>query len=236
VHWRSTARYGELMVRREEQQWRNHAVLVLDTRRGAHAGTGATSSFEFAVSATASIGVHLAMHGFEGQLVTDGGAAAGQGGFEDVMLDTLAVVRPSARRDLSQAISAVGPRASGLLVVVAGRLSAAEATSLAASHPGGAPALALLLAVSAWAPGEHAARQDETEQAAAVLTGAGWRVAVVRPGVPLADAWRRLQGTPAGAGTAGARLAPQATAEPDDVSADGPPGTAGAVDQPLEAR
>src|SRR5262249_58920391 len=31
VHWRSTARYGELMVRREEQRWRNRAVLFLDT-------------------------------------------------------------------------------------------------------------------------------------------------------------------------------------------------------------
>ena len=33
VHWRSTARYGELMVRREEQFWRNTASLFLDTRR-----------------------------------------------------------------------------------------------------------------------------------------------------------------------------------------------------------
>jgi uncharacterized protein (DUF58 family) len=229
VHWRSTARYGELMVRREEQQWRNHAVLLLDTRRRAHAGSGATSSFEFAVSTAASIGVHLAMHGFDGQLVTDSGAAAGPGGFEDVMLDALAVVKPSPRGDLAQALSAVGTRSSGLLVVVAGRLSAAEATSLVASHPGGAPALALLLAVRDWAAGEPGnAGADETEKAAAVLTAAGWRVAVMRPGVPLAAAWRRLQGTPAGAVTAGARSAPQAAA--------GPPETAAAVDQPLEAR
>jgi uncharacterized protein (DUF58 family) len=233
VHWRSTARYGELMVRREEQQWRNHAVLLLDTRRSAHVGNGATSSFEFAVSAAASIGVQLAMHGFDGQLVTDSGAAAGPGGFEDVMLDHLAVIRPSARRDLTPALAAVRPRASGLLVVVAGRLTAAEATSLAASHPGGAPALALLLAVSAWAPGQQAATgDDETEKAAAVLTAAGWRVSIVRPGTPLAAAWRRLQGTPAAAGTAGARHAPPAPARPGGA----PPGTAGAVDQPLEAR
>ena len=33
VHWRSTARYGELMVRREEQHWRNTASLFIDTRR-----------------------------------------------------------------------------------------------------------------------------------------------------------------------------------------------------------
>src|SRR5215472_4472341 len=54
VHWRSTARYGELMVRREEQYWRNTASLFVDTRRAAHL----RSSFEFAVTAAASIGVH----------------------------------------------------------------------------------------------------------------------------------------------------------------------------------
>jgi uncharacterized protein (DUF58 family) len=232
VHWRSTARYGELMVRREEQQWRNHAVLLLDTRRSAHVGTGASSSFEFAVSAVASIGVHLAMHGFDGQLVTDGGGAAGPGGFEDVMLDTLAVIKPSARRDLGAAVAAVRPRSTGLLVVVAGRLSTAEATSLVSSHSGGAPALALLLAVPAWAPGAQAdARDDETEQTAAVLTAAGWRVAILRPGTPLAAAWRRLQATPTGAGKASVRLAPQAFTGPDV----GQPGMPGTVDQPLEA-
>ena len=33
VHWRSTARVGELMVRREEQPWESRATVVLDTRR-----------------------------------------------------------------------------------------------------------------------------------------------------------------------------------------------------------
>ncbi len=63
VHWRSTARYGELMVRREEQQWQSRGALLLDTRRPAHRGEGPRSSFEVAVSAAASIGVHLAHEG-----------------------------------------------------------------------------------------------------------------------------------------------------------------------------
>ena len=63
VHWRSTARYGELMVRREEQRWKNRALLLLETRRLAHVGSGATSSFEYAVSAAASMGVHIAGQG-----------------------------------------------------------------------------------------------------------------------------------------------------------------------------
>jgi len=193
VHWRSTARYGELMVRREEQQWRNHAVLLLDTRRRAHAGSGASSSFEFAVSAAASVGVHLAMQGFAGQLVTDTGAVTGDTSFEDTLLDTLAVVKPSGGADLAPGLSAVAPHASGLFIVVAGRLSAAQAKSLVASHRPGTPALAMLLAVSSWEPGQRqAGGPDGTEDATAVLTAAGWRVTTVRADTPLAAAWERL--------------------------------------------
>ena len=58
IHWRATARYGDLMVRREEQALHNSLVVVLDNRRGSHIGTGATSSFEWATSAAASIAMH----------------------------------------------------------------------------------------------------------------------------------------------------------------------------------
>jgi uncharacterized protein (DUF58 family) len=210
VHWRSTARYGELMVRREEQQWRNHAVLLLDTRRSAHAGSGASSSFEAAVSAAASIGVHLAMQGFAGQLVTDTGAVTDGGAFEDVLLDTLAVVRASGGTDLVPGISAAVPAASGLFIVVAGRLSAAQAKKLASSHRAGTPALALLLAVSSWEVGPQAAGQDGTEEATSVLTAAGWRVATLRADTPLAVAWQRLHQIPIAAQASAARYVPEA--------------------------
>jgi uncharacterized protein (DUF58 family) len=196
VHWRSTARHGELMVRREEQQWRNYAVLLLDTRRHAHAGSGPASSFEFAVSAAASIGVHLRMQGFDGQLVTDAGAIAAQGSFEDVLLDTLAVIKPSPGTELAPGIAAVQPWMSGLFIVVAGRLTADQARMLAAGHRSRSPALALLLAVSTWVPG-HPPDTDETKAAADVLAAAGWRVVTVKADTPLAAAWEQLhQATP----------------------------------------
>jgi uncharacterized protein (DUF58 family) len=150
VHWRSTARYGELMVRREEQRWKNRTLLLLDTRRMAHAGTGVTSSFEFAVSAAASIGVHLSREGLDGQLVTDSGPIANTGLFEDVLLDALSVVQPSRNTELSRGTSALRGGDGGLVIVVAGRLSAAAARQLAASRRDGASAIALLLAVSTW--------------------------------------------------------------------------------------
>jgi uncharacterized protein (DUF58 family) len=150
VHWRSTARYGELMVRREEQRWRNRVLLLLDTRRHAHSGSGPASSFEFAVSAAASIGVHMAHQGLDGQLFTDTGAVTTAGMFEDVLLDTLAVIRPSRSRDLGRATSALRYGSSGLIIALVGRLSADAATQLAACRRDGGPAIALLLAVSTW--------------------------------------------------------------------------------------
>jgi uncharacterized protein (DUF58 family) len=129
-------------------------VLLLDTRRSAHAGSGVASSFEFAVSAAASIGVHVGRAGMDGQLITDAGAVTAAGMFEDVLLDSLAVVKTSRGVDLSGGLAAIRASGGGLLIVVAGRLSAVTARQLATSRRDGGPAIALLLAVSTWsAPG-----------------------------------------------------------------------------------
>jgi uncharacterized protein (DUF58 family) len=236
VHWRSTARYGELMVRREEQRWRNRAMLLLDTRMDAHSGTGVSSSFEYAISALASIGVLIARGGMDGTLITDLGAVTSSGLFEDILLDSLSVVQPSRARDLSGGLAAVRQGGSGLLIVVAGRLTAAAARQLAASRSGGGEAIALLLAVSTWSgPGardrEHGpdrrngngngaqpgaglgsgpVTHAETAEAAAILTRAGWHVVSVDAGTPLTAAWRRLSG---------AGLAAQAAAASDQPGA-----------------
>jgi uncharacterized protein (DUF58 family) len=193
VHWRSTARHGELMVRREEQRWRNRAVLLLDTRASAHAGTGAGSSFEFAVSAVASIGVHLARAGLDGQLITDRGAASAPGRFEDILLDSLAVIKASRGTELTHGIDAMHGQAGGLLVAVAGRLTPAQARKLAASRRDAGTAMALLLAVPTWAatPGGPVTL-DETDGTAAILRAAGWRAVTVSANTPLGAAWERL--------------------------------------------
>ena len=71
VHWRSTARTGELMVRREEQPWQSRATVLLDGRLLAHEGTGPGASLEWAVSAAASVTVDLTRAGFAVRLITD---------------------------------------------------------------------------------------------------------------------------------------------------------------------
>src|SRR5215469_3621709 len=188
VHWRSTARYGELMVRREEHQWRNSASVFLDARRSAHLGSGGSATFESAVSAAASIGAHLTGEGFRARLITEAGEIAPRGTFQDTLLDMLAVITPSHATSFGTGTSELA-RAGGQLIAVVGRLSAEEARELATSRRGNAPAMALVLGVSTWAADTIG---EDTARTAEILSTAGWRIALVSSGTPLASAWQQL--------------------------------------------
>jgi len=192
VHWRSTARYGELMVRREEHQWRNSASVFLDTRRSAHSGTGPSATFEFAVSAAASIGAHLTEEGFRARLLTDAGEIAPRGTFSDTLLDMLAVITPSQGRGIRKGTGELAG-AGGQLIAVVGRMSAEDATQLAGARQGNAPAMALVLAVSAWTAASDSQNIPvDAARTAQILTASGWRVAVVTAASQLTVAWQQM--------------------------------------------
>ena len=55
VHWRSTARTGDLMIRQDEARWRSRAAIVLDVHPDGHDD----ESFEIAVEAVASVVARL---------------------------------------------------------------------------------------------------------------------------------------------------------------------------------
>jgi uncharacterized protein (DUF58 family) len=165
VHWRSTARYGELMVRREEQRWRNKATVLLDSRSMSHLGAGAASSFEAAVSAAASVGVHVAQEGLTGQFITDSEVIRSGPFFEDRLLDALAVIRPSSLRVLDRAFKELKLSGAGVIIAVMGKMSLAEARQLAACRPEGCQGIALLLDIATWA--DEARRTPAATPAAA---------------------------------------------------------------------
>jgi len=171
VHWRSTARYGELMVRREEQRWRNKATIFLDSRSRMHAGSGAASSFEMAVSAAASLGVHVAAEGLTGQFITEGDVIRGGPFFEDRLLDSLAVLRPSSSGNLTQALSELRVLGGGVIIAVMGRLSVAEAQQLAACRGEGSQGIALLLDVASWSDEARRRRQEIASKAGSAANG-----------------------------------------------------------------
>jgi uncharacterized protein (DUF58 family) len=208
IHWRSTARTDELMVRREEQPYQSRATLVLDTRSTAHHGTGPASSFEYAVSAAASVASHLAGRGFTVRMLTDDARASeaawhdrgvGRSAEVQLILDTLAVITPSRRADFSAA--SLDRSASGLVVAVVGGLTGADLAALASLRSGATRALAIVVDGAGWArPGSPvgAGRMPASQQAAA-LRHRGWSAVVAGPRDRLESVWQEVTARPEGA-------------------------------------
>ena len=202
VHWRSTARLGQLMVRREEQPWQSRCTVLLDSRALAHRGEGPASSFEWAVEAAASLGVHLVRHGYHVRLLTDtGGSVAsvahdpsGIGSdFEGALLDALAVMEPSHNETFGDAAAALRRGGGdGLLVAVLGTVDPEPAHQLARLRHGSSVAVAVLLDSTTWTtipPHTRTAAEAAYEGSARLLGVAGWRVVRARSGDSLPDLW-----------------------------------------------
>ncbi|GAA0704132.1 DUF58 domain-containing protein [Streptomyces thermocarboxydus] len=207
VHWRSTARYGELMVRREEQPQRARCTVLLDTRAIAYEGAGPDSAFEWAVSGAASVLVHMLERGFSVRLLTDtGDSMPGEGaeGFSGVhqesadaaglMMDMLAVVDHSDEEGLSRAYDVMRSGSEGLLVAFLGDLDDEQAAVLARMRQRSGGAVAFLLDSDDWlgepsdvpGPGERPA-----EEHLRMLRESGWTAVAVERGASLERLWRQ---------------------------------------------
>ncbi|MGQ0716486.1 MAG: DUF58 domain-containing protein [Pseudonocardiales bacterium] len=197
VHWRTTARRDELMVRVQEWPWRGGATVLLDHRAAAHRGSGPNSSLEYAVSLAASMYVHLARHGQRVRLVTEDGVTRA-GGTDvtnhtiDTGLDALAALRASHRPDLAS-----GPALAGgqEVIAVLGAVGPAAVDQLLAHRPRRMRSHAVLLDVAAWSSagdGSSTAAPPDPAQAARLLVAAGWSATVARPDQPPPLVWDRL--------------------------------------------
>jgi uncharacterized protein (DUF58 family) len=216
IHWRTTARRGELTVRREEQPWQSRAAVLLDTRAMAHRGEGPASSLEWAISAAASISLHLARQSFDIRLVTDTGAEVSSaglgGGFDGALLDVLAVLGLSAARTLHTGVETTRRQGGeGMVIAIVGSLDVDDAERLARLRDGErSTGIVFALDPTTWAA-PVPARREATElrqDVIGMLARAGWRVVEVQQGDSIADLW---------AGVAGG-----STAEPGGAAADQP--------------
>ena len=210
VHWRSTARVGELMVRREEQPRQSRAVVLLDTRAAAHRGAGSAASLEWAVSAAASIALHLSQGGYVLRFLTDADADLGTRapGDEGLLLDHLANVRPSRRAGLEVATDALRRTGGGLLVAVLGLVDPDEVPRLAALRASGTTCVAILLDTSTWtglSPDGQERAAAAYEASSHALARAGWHVLRAARGSDLAQLWTRAGEYGAGRQPAGVR-------------------------------
>jgi len=129
VHWPSTARRDELMIRQQEMPWQGRATVVLDTRGRFH--TAAT--FETAVSAAASIVTACWREGSPVRLLTtdgsDSGFGAGQAHVE-AMLSRLAILHADGADHLDHVLAAPPPGGS-IAAVVTGAVPLADLDHLA---------------------------------------------------------------------------------------------------------
>jgi uncharacterized protein (DUF58 family) len=131
VHWRSTARVGELMIRQDEAQWRSRSIVVLDTRPGAHNA----QSFETAVEATASIVDRLTRMRRRVEVLASNGRSLGaptaRAGW--AVMDRLATVEPGGEDRLAGLLASLrAHRSAALVVAVVGSLGAVELDALGA--------------------------------------------------------------------------------------------------------
>ena len=217
VHWRSTAKQGELMVRRDEQHWRENSSILLDTRRAAHRGEGPRGSLETAVSAAASVAVHLIDGGHELRFLTERGRmhtadAAG-------VLDGLAVTRASDALGLLGGIDQLGGSRGASSSFLVGAVSAEEAAALSAVR-GASTRVAVLCAHGAWpirlppppstdAYGAVSPLPETVRGVRDILTSGGWRVLVVASVSELSALWRRATAAEGAAFTAAAPYPPR---------------------------
>lgn len=140
VHWRATARSGELMVRQEtlETSPELHVVLDLHRARWAERKSAGVPTFEQAVSVCASVAVGAVAQGYHVTVSDETGnvleALDGAADATRALLRTLAEVMP---RSDEESPWRIHPSSQSHIIVIAGNLSSADAHSLAQVHQRG---------------------------------------------------------------------------------------------------
>ena len=122
VHWPSTAKRDELMIRQLEMPWQSRAHILLDPRRSVYANDDA---FEHAVSGLASVFRHLFKNGYTPTLWIGNGSGTVVGTTDGygIAMETLATVQPVPVLDLMSAVGRLrrNGMSGGVLVLVTGR-------------------------------------------------------------------------------------------------------------------
>lgn len=112
VHWASTAKHDELMIRQDEMPWQGRATIVLDIRRDVHTA----ESLEVAVSAAASIAMACWRRNSLVRLLSsdsfDSGFAEGHA-HREAVLEHLAGVRLDRRTHLTPVLAALRKEGNG---------------------------------------------------------------------------------------------------------------------------
>ena len=144
VHWRSSARTGELVVRQVEHPRQDRTIIVMDSRRASHH----EESFERAASAAASIATAAFNQRHLLRLVASDGTDTGLGtglAHMDAVLEYLATIQPRPTGSLRVVVESLArAHTGGLIVAVLGRPTGLELDSFARLGRAGARTVAIV--------------------------------------------------------------------------------------------
>jgi uncharacterized protein (DUF58 family) len=188
VHWPTTARMGQLMVKELEDSPRDSVAVVLDCDPGGAAGVPPDSSFDAAVRAAGSVLRHHVARARKSTLVTTGRdavvqPAAAEGDF-GAALGVLAAAEPNSLHGIASWLRELQRRAhdAGEVVIVTANLEPAATEAIL-----GAAARRLVSVVWIDAP-SYVGKPTRPATGPLRLAAAGIPVAVVRHGEDLATA------------------------------------------------
>lgn len=117
VHWPSSAKTEQLMIRQLETPWQSRALVLLDVRQSAYESDPA---FETAVSGAASVVTHLVRSGFDADLWAGDPNAIDASNYRAAM-EKLALVEPRNDVDLQAVATRIRQKGGGgALVIVTG--------------------------------------------------------------------------------------------------------------------
>ena len=197
IHWPTTAHRSTLMVRQEDHPARRRAVIVLDSRTAGHQGCGTTGSFDWAVTAAASIAMHLADHHYALHLASNETVADGRTTqtieIEDA-LASLAVAQLGAPQDFDDVLRWAHPLTStgGLVIAIVTDHDEAVLARTAALRQPQETGLMILLDTASFASPRPEPPTDRTLALAELAAGAGWSTCVAGSDMTVAQAWTSL--------------------------------------------
>ena len=152
VHWPSTARHDELMVRQDELPWQGRLAVIVDNTQGRLPAEG----LDLAVSVAASVVTAGHAKGNMVRIVTgegtDSGYLAGNAQL-DSLLEMLAVLQPHRNASLKTALDrAAMQHRFGGAVVITGELDTARAAAVGRLSRGFSFVTAVIIDRTTWDP------------------------------------------------------------------------------------
>lgn len=178
VHWASTARVDELIIRQPENLWRGRTTIVVDAR----IDVNNDRTFESALSAAATLAVSTLRAGMQARVVLTGGTDTGYGsgsGHEATILDTLAVSQPQPGAGMWEELRSAA--LAGPMVLITTDAATSQEIAAVLRRTGRSSAAVVVFSRS---------DRDRAEtQPAMVGANAKWRQVVVPPGGSFRAAW-----------------------------------------------